>query len=77
MDIPSPPKQPTHQEVQTVKQFREKVYKLSIVGKFKNGIDGTERYTIEDEEVVIHVGELKDRFNILDFGNITFPDLSD
>ncbi len=53
------------------------MYKLSIVGKFKNGIDGTERYTIEDEEVVIHVGELKDRFNILDFGNITFPDLSD
>ena len=77
MDMPSPPKQPTHEEVQTIKQFREKVDKLSIVEKFKNGIDGTERYTIEDGEVVIHVDELKDRFNILDFGNITFPDLSE
>ena len=77
MDMPSPPRKPTHEEVQTIKQFREKVDKLSIVEKFKNGIDGTERYTIEDGEVVIHVDELKDRFNILDFGNITFPDLSE
>ena len=39
--------------------------KLSIVEKFKNGIDGTERYSIEDGEVVIHVDDLKDRFSIL------------
>lgn len=54
MDMPSPPKRPTHEEVQTIKQFREKVDKLSIVEKFKKGIDGTERYTIEDVETRKH-----------------------
>ena len=48
MDMPSPPKQPTHEEVQTIKQFREKV------DKYKKGIDGTERYTIEDVETRKH-----------------------
>lgn len=75
MDMPSPPRQPTHEEIQAIERFREKVDKFSIVEKFKNGIDGTERYSIEDGEVVIHVDDLKDRFSIFDFGNITFPDL--
>ena len=49
--------------------------KLSVVEKFEKGIDGTERYTIEDGEVVIHVDKLKDRFEIFDLMNITFSDL--
>ena len=58
MDLPSPPRQLTPEEVQTIKQFREKVDKLSVVEKFEKGIDGTERYTIEDGEVVIHVDKM-------------------
>ena len=77
MDMPSPSRQPTHEEVQAIERFREKVDELSVVEKLKNGIDGTESYTIEDGEVIIHVDELKNRFNILDFGNITFPNLSE
>lgn len=46
MDMPLPPRQPTHEEMQAIERFREKVDKLSIVEKFKNGIDGTERYSI-------------------------------
>ena len=75
MDLPSPPRQLTPEEVQAIKQFREKMDKLSIVEKFEKGIDGTERYTIEDGKVVIHVDKLKDRFEIFDLANITFPDL--
>ena len=50
-----------------MKDFREKIDKLSVVEKFKMGINGTKVYTIENGEVVIHVDALKDRLDIFDF----------
>ena len=50
MDIPSPSRQPTHEEVQAIERFREKGDELSVVEKLKNGIDGTKSYIVKAED---------------------------
>jgi len=78
MDLPLPPRQLTPEENQILEDFRKKQDKLSLVEKFKMGIDGTEVYTIKNGEVVIQVDALKDRLDIFDFVDMTsFKNLID
>ncbi len=71
MDLPSPPRQLTPEENQMIKEFREKIDKLSRVEKLKMGINGTEIYTIKNGEVVIRVDTPNDKVDISGFVDMT------